>query len=196
MNPRLKTLLIIIITAFVVGGGVYFWQQLSTVPTETQVTDVDSIESKESMNGEMEDNFLFEGEGFSFSYSSDWTTEIKEVNQTHFYQEGTKKLVVWTFEVMGPRCVLSESRDFIDSEGRSWTYNVMRPGVPENLSEMCANKKDDQSMGRTAEILMLKDSAGNYLASLSYYYDYANLDQEKAELARFESILSSIKFSQ
>lgn len=178
MNSKLKTLLTVVITVVVVGGGVYFWQQPSPAPKEDQTDNVDY-------------RLLFEGSGFSFRYPSDWTLTTKE-DQTHFYEEDSKKMAVYRFDVMGPRCTLTDSRDFTDSKGRSWKYSVLRTGAPENLQEMCAKYKDDQSMKRTAEILMLKDNEGNYLASLSYNYNYSSTDQEREELEKFETILDSV----
>ena len=192
MDPKLKTFFTIIITALIVGGGIYFWQQSSSAPNETQMTNGAASDETENMKTEREDSRLFEGDGFVFNYPADWTMEIKEVNNTVFYEEGTQKMFVYTFDVMGIRCLLSDNRDFVDSKGRKWTYSVLRTGLPEGAEIACGKYEEDESAKRTAEMIRLTDSADNYIASLSFIYDYVDTDQEKEELSKFEAILDSI----
>ena len=192
MNSKLKTISTIIITALIVGGGIYFWQQSSSAPNETQMTNSTASDETEKVKTEIEDSQLFEGDGFVFNYPANWTMEIKEVNKTVFYEEGTQKMAVFTFDVMGIRCVLSDNRDFVDSKGRKCTYRVLRTGLPEGAETACENYKDDESAKRTAEMFRLTDSDDNYIASLGFSYDYVDADQEKEELSKFETILDSI----
>src|SRR3989338_11252043 len=145
MNPKLKTFFTIIITALIVGGGIYFWQQSSSALNETQMTNGAASDETENVKTERENSRLFEGDGFVFNYPANWTMEIKEVNSTVFYEEGTIKMCVFTFDVMGLRCVLSDNKDFVDSKGRKWTYRVLRTGLPEGAETACENRSEEHT---------------------------------------------------
>ncbi len=82
MNQTWKIIVAVIITAVVVGGGVYFWQQNKTVKTP-QITQKTEDQTPASV---VETGKIFQGNGFTFTYPIEYTADEKGLWTAEGYQ--------------------------------------------------------------------------------------------------------------
>ena len=143
MNQTTKITVAVIITAIVVGGGVYYWQNQNTVknevskpPVEETVQPIASIdpETEESTITNNWQNYQNSEFGFKVNYPQDWE-----------YQELDKGILFGTPE--------SKSGGYI------WGIFVHQPSELEKVIAQMGNQFEDRKESRS-EVMVNKNITG------------------------------------
>ena len=143
MNQTTKITVAVIITAIVVGGGVYYWQNQNTVknevskpPVEETVQPIASIdpETEESTITNNWQNYQNSEFGFKVNYPQDWE-----------YQELDKGILFGTPE--------SKSGGYI------WGIFVYQPSELEKVIAQMGNQFEDRKESRS-EVMVNKNITG------------------------------------
>ena len=139
---------------------------------------------------EAANTLTFKGEGYTFEYPDTWTVKDDQFLYSSEDPENSKiSAQAVRLDFMGPRCsVFLEEKKYKDAKGRTWEYSISKPGLPEDMVELCKESGyGEESNQRTAN-LSFSDDNNYYLASFFYSYE---LEDEEESLDHLYRILDS-----